>query len=155
MSINTVPMYIFGISNHHISMPCTWFPSVRIPLACASFRRPVAWRKVKFYNRLFFLLFGGPMIAQFTHANSKVLFARSTRPTTEIAWHGARGVWVLERQETEIRHRKINWPAVLQIFTIVSIRKAFGFSLHVSIVHQIRFTSRTMLTWQRWRPSFE
>ena len=41
MSINGALIYIFGISYHHIKLPCTWFPSVRIPLTCMSFKRPV------------------------------------------------------------------------------------------------------------------
>ena len=39
-----VPKYIFGISYHHRIVPWTWFPRVRMPVTCASFRRPVSPR---------------------------------------------------------------------------------------------------------------
>ena len=41
MLIYRVPIYIIGISYHHRIVPCNRFPRVRIPLTCASFRRPV------------------------------------------------------------------------------------------------------------------
>ena len=38
-----VPIYIFGIGNHHRVMLCSWFPSVRTLPSCKSLRRPVQW----------------------------------------------------------------------------------------------------------------
>ena len=42
MLIFRVPIYIFGILYNNRIMRCTWFPKVRIPLNCASFRRPMS-----------------------------------------------------------------------------------------------------------------
>ena len=51
MLIFRVPIYIFGIPYHHRIMSCIWFPTVRIPLTCASFRRPVVCHYVACSSR--------------------------------------------------------------------------------------------------------
>ena len=40
-SINRGPIYNFGVSYHHRIMPCSCFPSMRIPLTCHSRREGV------------------------------------------------------------------------------------------------------------------
>ena len=47
MSINRVPIYIFGISKHHRVMICSWFPSVRTLPSYRSLRRPVIYSSIK------------------------------------------------------------------------------------------------------------